>query len=334
MDGIDYPNLARLVNNDELWEAVRDFDRILADSRERLLDFQDESPSAKIGHKLHEFVFDHLHLTFVFRFKAKEIARGIFVSLKEKNHVVLFNLARAFVEHTSSLAYQNHVLGKAVTDISSKQDLDQILNSINAHRDVARRLYYGGQGSPIIMKRIHINDLLDALAKLYVEAPSHYERLCEFVHPNYGSNTLVSSGDLASGKIGISTDALAPELRFVREVIEQCADIDAQLIFSSTRALAQISDWVSISSRGGVNVSQIFSLRSAYSGDGRTKDSAIFFSKSRTYHEALMAFYSYMKKEGMVLRNSQTAVIENGFLFKIVSTDRGEIWIKYKITSL
>lgn len=191
MDRAECPHLSRIVSNDELWEAVHDFDRILAESLGRLPETDNGHPTITIGRELHGLAFDHFHLTLVFRYKSKEIARGIFSSFEMENPVVLFNLARAFVEHTSSIAYQENALKKAVSDISGKQIEDQIHKSIEFHRDVARRLYYGGEGSPVAMKRIHVNDLLKSLGIIYQSVLEDYERLCEFVHPNYGSNTLV-----------------------------------------------------------------------------------------------------------------------------------------------
>lgn len=333
MGDVKFPRLARLVNNDELWAAFQDFDRILSESKQRLPIEQHESPTNKIAHALHEFAFDHFHLTLVFRFKAKEIGRGIFRANEDKNPVVLFNLARALVEHTASLAYQDQALRKSIDDISSKHNIEQILNSILSHKAIAQRLYYGGDGSPIPMKRIHVNDLLGALEKIDTSMKSIYDRLCEFVHPNYSSNTLVSSRDLASGRIGIPTGVLSPELQFAQEAIEKCAGIESELIFSSTKSFVQIGDWVTISVQPGTKISNIFSVRSSHAGDGRTKESAIFFSKARTHHEAIQAFYAYLEKEGIELHNRQMAGVENGFLYDIAKTSRGDLWVKYKMPS-
>ena len=332
MEEVEFPLLARLVDNDELWANVRDFDRILSDSEARLPRMDDESQIGAIVRTLHQFAFDHFHLTLVFRFKVKEIGRGIVASMKDLNPVVLFNLSRALVEHTASLAYQDQALLKVTKEISTKQDENSIFEAISRHENIARRLYYGGTGSSIQVKRIHVNDLLEALKKIDTEILSNYDRLCEFVHPNYSSNTLVSSGTLAAGSIGVPAGVLSPELRFARDVIEKCADIESKLIFSSTKSLIQIGDWVKIASQSGTKISNIFSVRSSHSGDGRTKDSAIYFSKARTRHEAFQAFYAYLEKEGLELRERRMAGIENGFLFYIVRTDRGDLWVKYKMT--
>jgi hypothetical protein len=179
-----------------------------------------------------------------------------------------------------------------------------------------------------------VKELIRALEKVYEGASSYYDSLCEFVHPNYGSNTLVSSGDLASGKIGIPPHLLVREIRLARDVIERCAEIDWELVLSGTRSLTKIDSWIRIAGRGDAKISQLFSLRSADTGDGKTKETAIFFSKARTHREAIEAFYKYIEDEGLEMHGRQQAGIENGFLFDIVSTSDGPLWVKYKVPGI
>jgi hypothetical protein len=160
-----------------------------------------------------------------------------------------------------------------------------------------------------------------------------YNSLCEFVHPNYGSNALVSSGKLASGNIGSNSELLVTESGLAREIIERCADIDSKLVFSSTRSLIKISNWIAIAARPGTKSSQIFSLRTGYRGDGSTKETAIFFEKARTHHEAMEAFYKFLTAEGLEMQSRQVAGVEEGFLFDIVSTSQGPLWVKYRMIS-
>jgi hypothetical protein len=81
-----------------------------------------------------------------------------------------------------------------------------------------------------------------------------------------------------------------------------------------------------------VKLSQVFSLRSATSGDGRTKETAIFFKKARTHQEAIEAFYNYLKSENIVMKNRQQAGIEDDFLFDVVATNKETVWVKYRMS--
>jgi hypothetical protein len=112
------------------------------------------------------------------------------------------------------LAYQVAVLEKAVSEIPKKPDIKSLEMVISRYRETVHRLYYNEKAS------IHVNNMIDALTKHYASAKRDYDELCEFVHPNYGSNKLVSSGELGSGQIRSHAAELAPELDKVRKIIE------------------------------------------------------------------------------------------------------------------
>jgi hypothetical protein len=330
----DYPNMSRMIQNDELWAHLKDFDKIVTFSEEKLPPSDAMTDSAKVARLLHAFFFEHFHATSVFRYKTREIARGIFDAETQRNIVVVFNLARAFMEHTASLAFQDQALKKAVDDISNKQVFSQIESCISRHRQIAERLYYGGEGNPKSAKRIHVNDLLAALVDIYHEAGSDYAKLCEFVHPNYGSNLLVSSGTLASGAIGVPSDLMSSELSFAHDVVERCAELDVKIIMRNAAYLANVQNWIEAASQKGAKLTQIFSTREAHEGDGKSKETAIFFKKARTHLEAMQAFYKFLSEQGCTMHRRQQAAIEDGFLFDIVLTDKGPLWVKYRISLL
>jgi len=328
----EYRNLQRLLENVELWQHVQDFDRLLLSSRDRLPDKEGEGDTVKIAHSLHDLAQAHFFSTLVFRFKTREIARGILEADQNANLVVLFNLARAFMEHTASLAFQNQALEKALADIEKKQTFEQIDRAIRKHRKIVDQLYYGGVGSPKEIKRIHVNDLLKALTVIDRRAEDDYATLCEFVHPNFGSNLLVSSGELSTGSIGIPSSLMSEELSLARSAIERCAALDWELVISGTRSLSTIENWIAIASAQNTKLTQLFSVRIAHSGDGKTKDTAIFFSKARTHVEAVQAFDKYLERQGITLHARCLACIEDGYLFDIAQTNKGSLWVKYQMT--
>ena len=98
----------------------------------------------------------------------------------------MLNLARAFIEHTAALAYQIQMLEKGTNEFPKKADLKDLRKTIARHREAARKLYYNKSAA------IHIHDMIKALARLYEPIRREYDALCEFVHPNYGSNRLGS----------------------------------------------------------------------------------------------------------------------------------------------
>lgn len=319
-------HLSRLLDRDAMWEALRDFDSLMKGAESRLLLADQSAEALKVAKLLNDFARSHFHLLLVTQYKIKEIGRGAVAALDAHNETVLFNLARAFLEHTAALAYQVAALEKAVSEIPKKPDIKNVETTILKHSETAHNLYYNEKAS------VHVNDMIATLTKHYDSAKPDYDELCEFVHPNYGSNRLVSSGELGTGQIRSHAQELAPELGKVGKIIERCAQlVDDELNKTASYFLIKIGSWMEIACQKGIKLSQLFSVRNATSGEGKTKQTAIFFKKARTPQEAMEAFYNYIAAENIVMVNRRTAAIEDGFLFDEVSTDKGILWVKYRM---
>ncbi len=124
---------------------------------------------------------------------------------------------------------------------------------------------------------------------------------------------------------------MSEELSLARSVIERYAALDWELVISGTRNLSRIDNWISIASSEGAKLSQLFSVRVAHFGDGKSKETAIHFKKARTHNEAIQAFYKYLEQRGITLHERRLAGVEDEFLFDIALTDQGPLWVKYRI---
>ena len=91
-------------------------------SDERIQSADGSTESSQVALLLYEFARDHYHLLLVGKYKLKEIGRGVVAAIDAENEIVLFNLARAFIEHTAALAYQVAALEKALSDIPKKPE--------------------------------------------------------------------------------------------------------------------------------------------------------------------------------------------------------------------
>jgi hypothetical protein len=321
-----HPYLSRLVDRGDAWLLLGDFDALMKSSDERIQSADRLSDAVEAAKVMHEFARNHYHLLLVGQYKIREIGRGICAALDSQNETVLFNLARTLIEHTAALAYQLVALEKAVTEFPKKADLKSLREAVDRHHRAAKELYYNESAA------VHVHDMIDALTRQYDSARREYDELCEFVHPNYGSNKLVSSGQLGIGQIGSHAEELAPDLFMAHRAIERCAML-AEDEFNKTASynLIKLSSWIEIACQGGAKLSQAFSVRTAISGDGRTKETAIVFKKARTHQEAMEAFYEFLRTERLTMLNRRIAGTENGFLYDEVATDKGPLWIKYRM---
>lgn len=324
----DLPSLSRLVNREEMWSTLKDFDGLMKEADTRVRSANASVEAVKVAKLLHDLARSHFHLLLVGQYKIKEIGRGALAAFSAHNETVLFNLARALIEHTAAFAYQVAALGTAVSEISRGSEVTTIKSALLRHRQTVHKLYYNERA------RVHVNDMIEALTTHCELAKHDYHDLCEFVHPNYGSNKLVSSGELGAGQIRSHAAELAPELDRVVETIERCALLaDRDLNLMATRLLVKVGSWIEIACQDDIRLSQIFSVRGATSGDGKTKETAIFFKKARTHHEAIEAFYKYLEYKNIEMFDRRTVAVEDGFLFEVVSTNKGTLWVKYRMST-
>jgi hypothetical protein len=115
---------------------------------------------------------------------------------------------------------------------------------------------------------------------------------------------------------------------------ERCAIlVDDDFNKETTFYLTRIGSWIEIACQDGAKLGQVFSVRGAVSGDGRTKETAVLFKKARTHREAMEAFYEFLKTEKPIMLSWRTAAVEDGYLYDEVATDKGTLWVKYRIPS-
>ena len=125
---------------------------------------------------------------------------------------------------------------------------------------------------------------------------------------------------------------MTKELSLVRNVIESCAALDWDMVISGTLYLSMIENWATLINVKGATLSQVFSVRAAHTGDGKSKDTAIFFKKARTPFEAMQAFHKYLEQEKITFHGQHIEAMGGGYIFEIVSTDQGPLWVKYRMT--
>jgi hypothetical protein len=325
------PSLERLFGHVKFFSEFRDFDEHVSATRARLPERRDGNQSVEIAWRLFELGRDHFFVVRVIGLKLAEVGRGFLAAKSQRNPTVLLTLARSFMEHTASLSYQVNELAKVESDLSKQPEGDRILVAIDRHHSIIQKIYYGRSPKDSKMESVHINDMLEKLQESYPSEEEDYGRLCEYVHPNYGSNKLVSGGELGTGKLGaLNVDELRDEVAFAETVVERCAAIALDLMVSGSKELIKLGSRSKIASVPGARTSQIFSNKVAYVGDGMSKDTAFYFSKARTEHEALKAFYEYLKANMLTLLTRRTVAVEDGYLFEIALTDKRNIWVKYK----
>src|SRR5438132_1338091 len=146
------------------------------------------------------------------------------------------------------------------------------MNPFRRRSRILHRAYYGTspkRKGKLEATALHINDCLAAFTKHVPEVQDYYDNLCEYVHPNYGSNQLVSTGRLGRGRLN-------PPPEFNKETIDRiCSYCLLTMVFLRDQAvyisgnLVQLKDLVDRCLGQGAKVSNVFTQKSALpEGDG------------------------------------------------------------------
>lgn len=138
-------------------------------------------------------------------------------SLNQDNHLVFALCSRSLLEHAGTIAYIYKKTENTINKLKNQSDYQKIQDILNIQKNNQKKVFYGTRffKDDYLKKAIHTEELIkDYLEKKFPNAGQIYGFLCDFVHPNYGSNLFVSSGDLGNGMID-------PPIEEKKEIINQ-----------------------------------------------------------------------------------------------------------------
>lgn len=167
---------------------------------------------------------------------------------------------------------------------------------------------------------------IDPYPKAHI-VKADYDFLCDFVHPNYGSNFLVSSGSLAEGLIDTPNEHIKNlNILFVKKCLRYWLYYKELLLIDAKLGM-NIGNWLSRSQKRGAKASRIFSKKMPkYSGDGKTEQTAFTFSQARDRHEEHEIFNTLVNDlHGNSYSQSIASFDETGVIDKI-KLDNGKIF--------
>lgn len=293
---------------------------------------------AEISTRIFNIADQGLFLTEVSLWKIFYIAKAILQAIDSENQISFALNIRALVEHLATLVTVQDELQKLYVGLQGQGSKTKIVEKITKTEKFLHRAYYGK--SPKATKKkdnqaLHVNDCLEVFAKELPEIEEEYDFLCEYVHPNYGSNALVSSGRLAGGKLNppdmFESDSL---IRIANSALICMRFLQTKVIVYRSRVLL-FQDLFERFISPKAKLSNVFSERSPKaSTDGKTKDSAIYFSTARTHLEAMSMSKKYLEGKGCTIEGSQVGGIEDGYFYDLYSTNLGDVWFKFRMPKM
>jgi hypothetical protein len=294
---------------------------------------QTGEPLKTVAQRLFKISRDAFFLIQVCEWKIAYLAEASLHAIETRNHLSLANNTRALIEHVAALVFILDSLGKLTNSLQGQGSEKKINEAIGKTELILQRAYYGTspKGKDKAETAPHIeSECLVAFEKHVQGIREVYDFLCEYVHPNHGSNLLVSTGQLGKGRLN-------PPPEFHNDTIDRiCRYCSLTMLFlrdqavSSSANLVHLKDFVDRCFTKGAKISNAFSKKSASpEGDGLSKETAYFFPKARTPLEAIELTKQFFEESGIELTGERRlGAVGEGFAYDIYSTSRGVLWFK------
>ncbi|GEM_PF-4964943 len=163
-----------------------------------------------------------------------------------------------------------------------------------------------------------------------------YDFLCDFIHPNYGSNFLVTSGTLAEGLIDTPSEHVRNlNFLFVRKCLRYWIYYK-ELVLQDSYAGIRLDSWLRRSQKKGAKATRIFSKKAPkYDGDGKSIKTAYSFPFARDRaeeHEMFLKLLSDLKS-----RKYKQSIAEfgQGDIVDRIELDNGKfVFVRWKSKNL
>lgn len=319
----------------EAFSVFNDFDTVMQNQTATVESKADSFPESlkRITLRLHQICRNGFFVIQVCEWKIDYLAEAIIHALEANNPLSLANNTRGLVEHISALMFVYETLEDLRNSLDGQGTEGKIEIALNKAESILKRVYYGTspKSASKSERAPHIeSECLDAFQKTMPSIRDTYDFLCEFVHPNYGSNLLVSTGKLGCGRLN-------PPAEYYRETIDRICRYCMQLMLflrdncaHIVKPIINLQDYVNRSLTPGAKVSNVFSRKAAKpEGDGKTKETAFFFPKARTSGETIDMIYRYLRDSGIEETGTMaTDYGKDGYLYDVFETTHGKIWFK------
>ena len=319
----------------EKFRVFDDFEKTMApmrESAEKGLCNAGE-PLKTVAERLLKICNDGFFLIQVGEWKINYIAEALLYSIERQNPISLANNTRALIEHVAALVFVFESLEKLCASLAGQGSESKIHEALGRAELTLKRAYYGKSpktaGKDSAAPHIE-SECLKAFEAFVPDIFETYNFLCEYVHPNFGSNLLVSTGQLGRGRLN-------PPPEIHRETLDRiCRYCSLTMLFLRKESprfsapLVRLKDLVDRCLAPGSKVANAFAERAAApKGDGQSKETAFFFPKARTSNEAIDMSYKYLRSAGIeVSGEKEIGAVEGGFIYDVYPTSRGRLWFK------
>src|SRR6266581_4585076 len=286
------------------FHAFDDYDKAMAQMQDtgRAKIEKLNEPLKTLASRLFSATDKGFFLFHVCEWKLDYLAEALIHAIEAKNPLALANNARALVEHLAALVAIVKELERLEKNLRGQGKEEAINEALGKAERFIHRGYYGK--SPKLTndkneQALHVNDCLKALKQEVADIEDVYDFLFEYVHPNHGSNLLVSTGKLGRGRLNPSEEYHRETLDRLRRYCSLCMLFLKERGVQYGAVFIRLQDLLELCFSQGAKITNVFSIKAPNpEGDGKSKETAFFFPKARTAMETIKLCYEFLEKEG------------------------------------
>ncbi|RLD17241.1 MAG: hypothetical protein DRI36_04350, partial [Caldiserica bacterium] len=272
----------------------------------------------------------YVFIWLIIKTKIKYLMDTLIYSLNNDNHLILALISRSLIEHAASLSYLLKWTQSKLEELSGLEDYEDINKIIENLCEVYKKIFYGTRffKKEGLVEAVNVLTLIDYLSKEIKDIRKYYDYLSDFVHPNFGSNVLVISGELGEGVVGPSIEEKKEIVEGILQIVGGVIEYLRYKIFDFTRLGLMINNYLQRVLHPEIDLSTLFKEPPfEYIGDGKSKETAIFFTKAKTRADHIILQHKFLRQKGIEEKYIFTQ-IDEGNAYDIYKTPKGDIWFK------
>lgn len=330
--------LEKYIKEQEEQEFLRDHDQRFSELRESVKKRAKKlnPPLNVVSVRLYHIAESTFFIVQLFQYKFYYLAKGIVHSIETENPLSLANNTRSLLEQVAVFIYCMNAVKKMADDLKDQGTITKINEILTKAETIINRTY-SGEGKKRAKNKegeaIHVHAAIESLGEEILDIVEIYDYLCEFVHPNYGSNLLVSSGILGNGKIKVkdNTDKNVNNLIGCSYSLYHYVGSKHMYYPAITWNIYHL---VELCLRKGAKITNIFSTKEVIPiGDGKSQETAFFFKNARSSQEAQKMSYQYLQEIGyeICLSKKRIGGISDGFIYDAWKSNDRDIWFKIPV---
>lgn len=273
------------------------------------------------------------NLVYIFHRKTQELSFGFLRSINSDQLLTASILCRAIHELAAFCVYVETNYHRKYSALKRQIESPKILKELKVVTDFLSSIYYGSDFHKTGHKKIHIDTARSEYAKIRENESLVYSKLCDYVHPNYGSNKLYGTGNLTDLAFKDSS-ALRDEHFFwlalaftsaIKAITETTYATTAQGLMFASILDRLLAPQVKIQ-----NLFKPFTLKLNRGQTGLTHETAIDLRSSLNGFEQVRAVHDYLNSIGerMISKEIQK---KDGKFFDAVRTEHQTIYFLIKV---